>query len=425
MASSSRPLRVTVLTQWIGVKMQGPSGGLAPTLISRGCEVEVVAGSHPAAEDGRQVGIKREVIDGVEVARYPYFRSHDRSVLRRAATFLSFAGSTSVMALPRLAAADVVLVYATPATAATAALAARKFRGTPYVLLVQDVWPDSMFAAGFIDEKGLGRWVLPPVEGFVNSTYRAASAVVGISQGMRDLLVDRGCQPEKTTYVYNSAPEVDIPEPVVVPERVPGTPLHLMYAGNLGGAQGLDGVLRAIALIPPGDVRLTFVGEGTEKQSLMDLARQLKLDNVHFVPRVSRAELHELMAEAHVHLVALTDSPIFEVTIPSKLQSLLASGVPILVSARGAAAQLVDDHRAGLSCPPEDAPALAEAIRQLAQFGTEELRAMGIRGRELYFAEMSEKINGDRLMAILEWAATPPELRVGTVAEARDGRIGA
>ena len=97
-----------------------------------------------------------EDLDGLRVLRAPLYPSHDRSTVRRAANYLSWAASSTVVGRGLLRSADASLVYGSPITAATAAMAARMRWRTPYVLMVMDLWPDSVFATGFLTD-GAGR----------------------------------------------------------------------------------------------------------------------------------------------------------------------------------------------------------------------------------------------------------------------------
>ncbi len=408
-SEAGKSLRVAVLSQWLGPGASGTAGGLGRALARRGAQVEYATGPAwgipSSGLDGPRFRITRETVSGVAVTRYPYYRSHDRSAARRLLTYASFSASTSIAAVPQLARADVVLVNCTPGTVAAAAMAARRLRGTPYVLLVQDVWPDSIFASGFLRTPGVRRWVEPPVGHFMTASYRQAAAVVGISPGMRDLLVSRGADPHTSDYVYNWADESVVQGPIPVPVRSPGEPLHLMYAGNLGLAQDLGNVLTAVSMLDPDTVRLTLVGAGAALEALRAQADGLGLSNVAFHPAVERSELPALMSGAHVHLISLADEELFRITMPSKAQFLLAAGVPILCSAPGEVAGTVEQAGAGLSCAPADPTALAAAIERIRAMPDADLTAMGARGRAFYVENMSEQVGGDKLMSILQRSA--------------------
>jgi glycosyltransferase involved in cell wall biosynthesis len=139
------------------------------------------------------------------------------------------------------------------------------------------------------------------------------------------------------------------------------------------------------------------VGDGLETDNLKKLSENLKLTNILFLARRPLSEIGEIMALADVLLVHLKDNPLFAITIPSKIQSYLAIGRPILAGIRGDAATLVSNSGAGLVCTPEDSQSIADKIRQFAQMSQEELCKMGENGRKYYQQELSLSIGAKRL----------------------------
>ena len=99
-------------------------------------------------------------------------------------------------------------------------------------------------------------------------------------------------------------------------------------------------------------------------------------------------------------LVSLKDAPIFAMTIPGKLQSYLAAGIPILAMLNGEGAGIVDAAEAGLSSPAGDGQALANNAIRMAAMSKEDRQKMGARGRTCYL----ENFDRDMLISrLLEW----------------------
>lgn len=365
-----------------------------------GHEVRVFQGL--ASTDARPiwaVGRKEVTPDSVG---YPYFRSHDGSGVRRFATYSSFALRSSA-SFRDLGWADVVLAYGSPATAVSAPMLARRWLGVPYVMMVQDVWPDSIFATGFVESAMARRIAERAVGGFVTAAYRSAAAITAQTPGMRELLIARGAAPERTHVVYNWARH----ERVVAPRvRPPREPLHLMYAGNLGPGQDLGNVLRALALLPEGVARLSLVGDGADVPQLQRLTAELGLGgSVNFMGPIPLEDIPAMVATADLHLVSLADEEVFRITVPSKLQSLMAMGLPVLSAAPGEVGRLVGASGCGLSAPPGDPHALAAAMLEAASLDPAELAARGPRGAAYYYAHMSREASSDALARILDEVA--------------------
>lgn len=407
----SRRIRVVFLAQWLDERpMDGLEGRFINALRRGGMDVQAITGppldlrTNELPSGYRWWRGAEEVVDGVPIHRYPFYPGHSSAARDRLLLYGSFAASTAVGGQGHLRHADVVLVYSSPATAALAAMLARKLHGTPYVLMVQDVWPDSIFASGFLT----GR-VRPVAEGatnrFVDASYRMATRVTTLSPGMRQLLISRGVPGEKIDVVYNWADEALYADPLAVPARADGEPLHLLYAGNLGPPQGLDLVIEAIARFAPGQVRLSLAGGGVAVPQLRALVESNPGVDVKFLGQLAPVDLVKVQQTAHLHLVSLRDEPLFRITLPSKLQALLCAGAPILAFAPGEVPQIVTDARAGLSAPAGDADALAAAIGQAMTWSSGAFAECGRSAREYYFANMSADLNAGRLVETVRRAA--------------------
>ena len=396
-------MKVAILLQWDLGSGETFLGSLEEVLLDRGATVSRFTGQGPSGEDFVRHRWRKSVreADGKKITRYPYFHSHDGSTLRRLATYGTFA-ARSALSFRDLAEADVVLAYCSPATAVSAALLARRFSHVPYVMMVQDVWPDSIFATGFLDTGVARRVAEGAVNRFVNGAYRSSSAITTLSPGMRQLLVNRGADPRKTHVLYNWARHEKCVTPRV---RKQDEPLHLMYAGNMGTGQNLTNVLEAMSRVPQESVRLTLVGGGADVPNLKRTATAMGLSNVEFHHVVREEQMPDVLAKADLHLVSLADQDIFKVTIPSKLQSLMAMGLPILGVAPGEVSDIVVTTGCGIAVPPNDPTALAAAIAAACLLLPGDLADMGANGAENYYAEMAMEIGAERLFTILASAA--------------------
>jgi glycosyltransferase involved in cell wall biosynthesis len=411
MGEPGEPLEVAYVTQWFAPEPVEIPVWIAESLRRRGLDIRVLTGI-PNFPDGKvQAGFSPwrgvcEISEGFPVVRAPLYPSHGRSAVRRFVNYASYAASSAIAGRGLLRRADVALVYSSPATAATAAMVSR----TPYVLMIQDLWPDSIFATGFLATGMLRRVAETSVGWFTDSAYRRAAHVVVISPGMRDLLVERGVPAEKVSVVYNwvdeevmkpAAPDADLRMRLGLTDE-----FLLMYGGNHGAAQALDVIVRAMAeLRDLPDVQLVLVGDGIQKAALRSLVDELGLTTVHFLDPVAAERMPALMAAADLQLVSLADEALFRITLPSKVQSILACSNPVLACAPGDTAGVVEVAGAGFTTPPGDPVALARTIRQAHGTPRESLREMGRAGRAYYESNLSEAINAGALVELLRGAA--------------------
>ncbi|MGN9777403.1 glycosyltransferase family 4 protein [Micromonospora sp. H33] len=418
-ARSSRPAepetRVTFVTQWFDPEPTTTPGWVARSLRRQDLQLEVLTGipNYPTGKVHKGYSPVRrstEIMDGIRVRRTPLYPSHDHSALGRIANFSSFAASSSILGSSLLRSADVVCVYSTPATTAAAGMLARLRWGVPYVLMVMDLWPDSVFATGFLSGGLTRRLAEPALNWFTDQTYRWADHVTATSPGMREALVARGVPADKVSVIYNWANEKIMqpaePDPSLRARLGLTDEFVLMYAGNHGAAQDLSTAVLAMGeLRDLPDVHLVFVGDGIEKPGLRTLARDLGLTSVHFLDPVEPERMPAVMAAGDLQLVSLADRDLFRVTLPSKVQSILACAQPVLTCAPGDAARVVHEAGAGFSSPPADPQLLARAIRRAAALPREQLRQMGLAGREYYLSHLSEDINAGALADLLRRAA--------------------
>ena len=401
-------MRVLYLTQWFDPEPAALKGaGFARALIDAGLEVEVITGFPNYGLGRLYPGYRirwrqREVIDGVVVDRVPLYPSHDRSSFGRALNYLSFCISAVAHGLGRAGRFDVIYAYHPPITVGLAAALIGLVSRRPFVLDVQDLWPDSVAASGMTSASRLAR-TLGPLCRFV---YRRASTIVAQCEGMGAKLIERGVPADKVVTIYNWADESAV-EPRGVRDlaeyRFAGR-FNIVFAGNLGRVQGLDTLVRAahLAAQKAPNIQLLLIGDGVEHERLAALVCELGATNVNVRHAVPKAQIADVLAAADALIVHLADDPLFEVTIPSKIQFYLASGKPVLVAMNGEGARLVLAARAGLAAAPGDPAAIAEGMVALSQYPPEALRAMGEQARAFYKARFSFATGVSSTIRVLE-----------------------
>lgn len=409
-------LRIAVFSHWYdpeGGAAAGP-GTIARALRDRGHDVHVVTGfpHYPAGRvfPGYKVrAYQREVLDGVTVHRSAIYPSHDARAFRRAANYLSYALSGAIVGLTRLPRVDVSLVYSTPATAAIPAMALRALRRVPYVVQIQDMWPQTVVSSGFLDGARAGR-AERILQRFCDAVYRRATTIAVTSPGMRTLVEDRGVAPAKIEFVPNWADESSFRPGVATEELLQEfgqfRPFTAMYAGNFGELQALHHVIDAARLLQHArDIGFVLVGTGVTEQRLRAQVAEFGLDNVRFVPAQPFTRMSDVLALGDVQLISLKDTPLLRRTLPSKVQANLSAGRPVVGAVGGDAAAVIRSSGAGLVAPPEDPEALGETIMKMARLSAEQRGAMASKGRDYYLSNFSEQAVGDHLSRLLEAAS--------------------
>ena len=202
-------MRVGVITQWYEPET---GSGAHPTAVTRslsrlGHDVRVLTGfpNYPLGHTYpgyRQRWRLQETRDGMNVTRVPLWPTHDSSAVRRALGLTSFAASATLQS-GVLRDADVCLVYLSPATVALPATLLKRARGIPYVLYVQDLWPDTVLQSGFIRNEKVADRVERVINRLLAHVYNEAAQLAVIAPGMRDLLIQRGVPTAKISVIPN------------------------------------------------------------------------------------------------------------------------------------------------------------------------------------------------------------------------------
>src|SRR5207253_1176327 len=166
----------------------------------------------------------------------------------------------------------------------------------------------------------------------------------------------------------------------------------IVFAGNIGKAQDMPTVLKAAEILRQySDIHWVIVGDGSEKEYVEQEVVKRNLQNcVHTYGRRPSEDMPALFSKGDVMLVSLTNTPIFSLTLPSKVQAYMASAKPILAMLNGEGARVISEANAGLSCPAENAELLAETVIQFYRTSPEHRQQLGQNGYE-YFKKYFEE----------------------------------
>lgn len=414
MVTTQRVLRIAIVTQYYQPENARIPNDLAQTLALRGHEVRVITG-YPNYPGGRlypgyrQTLVHHEKVGLVEVRRVPLFVSHSQNPIARFANYASFALST-LCAGGFVRHADVIYVYATQMTAAFAPAIWRRTRGIPFVLHVQDLWPESVTGSGMVRGHLLKKSVDAILRPWLSAVYRRSAAVIAIAPTMRTLLIERGVDEGKLHTVLNwaeeSATQRDQADRRQLREHT--SSLSVVYAGNLGELQDLETVVRAAAKVKNlSDFSLTLVGAGVAERRLKRLAIELDATNVVFRGYVPFGEMGDIYASSDFQMISLANLRILRGTIPSKFQGSLVNGIPVITTVAGDVSDIVLTQQVGLVSAPGDVEGLAATFRAAYALTTNERRAMGENARSYYASEMSMVSGIDRIEQVLASVAKP------------------
>jgi len=403
-------MRVLLLTQWY--QPEGPlQEQMAHALQKMGHQVTVLTGfpNYPTGKLYPGYSLRpwrREVLAGVPVTRAPLYPDHSRSGLRRILNYVSFGAASSMVGPWLIGRPDVIFVYHPPLTIGWPAWLLSRLWHVPFVYQIQDMWPETLRATGMIDSERILSWV----GHYAKWVYAKAAAICVISPGFRVNLIDKGVSPEKihvisnwvdTEIYYPEQPDSALAEELGMVGR-----FNIMFAGNIGEAQGLETVLDAAELLRNDpQVQFVFVGDGIALPRLRQSAESRALNNVRFLGSYPPRAMPKLYSLADVLLVHLRDDPLFRITIPHKILSYMAVGKPILAAVAGDAADVVTEAGAGIACSPGDGQALASVVQRFHNMNEQERRKMGECGLAAVHKQYSRAVLVGEIEAVLRRVA--------------------
>jgi glycosyltransferase involved in cell wall biosynthesis len=333
-----------------------------------------------------------EAMDGIEVVRVWTYITANEGFLKRTLDYVSFM-LAAIVASPFLPRPDVIVGTSPQFFTPCAAFVVSILRWRPFVFELRDLWPDSIVAVGAMRESTAIGW-LRKLEYFL---YRRAAKIVSVTNSFKRVLSGNGIAAGKIAVVPNGV-DLDAyvpgPKPAELARRlgVEGK-FVAAYVGTVGMAHGIGTLLDAARTLRlRQDIVFVVVGTGAQQADLADTARREGLDNLIFVGAVSKAGVRDYWRLCDAAVVLLRDTPLFRHVIPSKMFEAMGMERAIVLGVKGESEEILLESGAGVTIPPEDAAALANAVSMLAD-NREHCAALGKKGR--IFA--AEKFNREML----------------------------
>ena len=345
-----------------------------------------------------------ETVDGVTVIRtwlwpLPNRKAHER--IRNYASFFISAALTG-LTVPR---PEVVVGTSPQLLCALAGWWIARWKGVPFVFEVRDLWPESLAAVGAGSEGSLLHSTLGAIAGFL---YRHADRIVVVSPAFEDHLVRYWKVPPAKISTIENGVETDIfffhPKSVELRKRLNAQNRFLVcYIGTIGNAHGLETLIAAFAELKTTmpSAMLLVIGEGAEKQRIVDLAATRGLDNIQFLGQQPRENIPACVSAADLCLVMLKKTELFKTVIPTKLLEYMACERAVIVAVDGQARKIVEQAGAGVFVEPENVAALTKAIVDLAK-DPALTQTMGVKGRQFIKDNFSREETAKRYLAVLQ-----------------------
>jgi colanic acid biosynthesis glycosyl transferase WcaI len=389
-------LRILLVTQYFWPE-EFRINELAAIMAARGHQITVLTGipNYPSGKFFSGYGFHRKRAEnyfGMKVIRVPLCPRGKGGGIRLALNYFSFAFFASILGPFKCRDPyDVIFVYEpSPITVGLPAIVMKKIKSVPIVFWVQDLWPESLSATGALKSQ----YILKMVEHLVRFIYSRCDLILVQSRVFINTISSMGIEQSKIKYFPNSAEEIfcqadgvaKLSQDIKFPEG-----FCIMFAGNIGVAQDFETILTAAALIKNhADIHWVIVGDGRMFYWVQEQVKLRQLSQtVHLLGRHPVEAMPSFFSRADVMLVTLRKEPIFALTVPAKVQAYMASARPIIAALDGEGARTIEDARAGIVCPSENAGMLAEVILEVYHMDKDQRAKMAMNGRK-YFEENFE-----------------------------------
>ncbi len=393
-------VRILYLTQYYPPEIgatQTRAVEMAANLVQQGHSVTVLTEfpNHPKGEfppHYRKKWFERKRENGIDVLRLWVFARRKKNFVTRMLFYLSYMVAAFIAGSFLRKRYDIVYATSPPLFVAVAGYALSAVKRTRFMMEVRDLWPESAVVLGELSNPFFISWS-EKLEWFL---YQRAISLVVVTRGIHQRLLQRGLLPQKLYFIPNGA-NTDMYQPKhrdrkllqsvdIDPEK-----FIVVYTGLLGLIHGLDFVLLAAKkLMKTPDILFLFIGDGVQKEKLINKAQNLGVGNVCFLEAQAESRLPAFIQSSNAGLVTTKKIDLCKGTLPVKMFSYMACAKPVLLCVQGEARDLIEQSGAGICIEPEHVDELVQGIYYLRR-DADRAENMGQKGRAFVRAHYSRR----------------------------------
>lgn len=367
--------------------------------VKRGYEVTVVTGipNYPqgAFYEGYDWFKKRkEELEGIHVIRIPLI-ARGKNPVMLVLNYFSFVISGFFWKLFTKVKADKVFIFeVSPMTQALVGVWYAKKRKIPCYLYVQDLWPENVeIVTGIHNQK-----ILHAIDKMVDYIYKNCKKIFATSPSFVKRLEERSSvyQQGESKVIYWPQYAEEFYQPVEkepLPDVKEDDSFKIVFTGNIGFAQGLDILPKTAGLLKAQGVNCCFyiIGDGRYRDKLEQEIKEQKVEDMFsLLGRKAPEEIPQYMAHCDAAFLSFADNPLFEMTIPAKLQSYMACGMPIIAAAKGETGRIINEAECGVYCKLGSEQELAQAVMEMIKIPKAKITEMG-KNALMFYSEWFQK----------------------------------
>jgi hypothetical protein len=310
---------------------------------------------------------KKESIDGIHVIRVWSYIAENKGFVSRIIDYISYSFTSVVAGF--FVKTDIIIATSPQFFTAISGRVLSFFKGKPWIMEVRDLWPDSIVAVGSMSEKSKAFKILKKIE---RHLYLNAEKIIVVTDSFKKYLVEKHSITSdkigvfKNGVLINNFKKIDS-ERLLKLRKSLGleNKIVISFLGTHGLAHGLRFILDSISKIKDNKYHFLFVGDGSEKQNLLEYSKTLDSNNFTFLDGVTKNEIPLYIDISDYSLVNLKKSNEFKNVIPSKIFENIAMYKPILLGVEGESKELIEKYKVGIAFEPENIESFMNAISEI------------------------------------------------------------
>lgn len=368
-------------------------------LVKRGNQVTVLTGlpNYPEGKilkEYRKKEHRDEIRNGVRIIRC-YEHGRGKNAIHMLWNYFSFAisGKRKIKRLDKDF--DVVFInQLSPVMMAWPGIKYAKKYKKKSILYCYDLWPASLSAGGIKQ----GSFIYKLFGKISKKIYNQVDHICVTSKSFTDYLVnEHGLSPEKISYLPQYCEEIYQDVKAIVHN---GT--NYVFAGNIGKMQSVETVIRAASLLKDReDICIHIIGDGRDLENCKKLADELDTKNVMFYGRKSIEKMPKFYSLADAMLVTLAKNDLISKTLPGKVQSYMAAGIPIIAAIDGEAKRVLEEANCGYICESEDYVSLAANMALFSK--NNEIEILKSNSKQYYLAYFSKNAFYEKVRELFKY----------------------
>ncbi len=340
---------------------------------------------------------------GTEIIRVPIL-SRKKNKINLALNYISFLINSIFIGYFKLKGKEFDIIFTcqlSPVTIGITSAFFSKIRNIPQIFWVQDLWPDTLVALNILSKN----WQINFFKILVNWIYSRCDLILAQSKNILKEIKNYSSVKDNI-YYFPTWGESDLflkiasPAPEIKPKDI----FTFVFAGNIGEAQDLPNLIKAVQNMIFNNIknfRIILIGDGSKKEWAINEVKKLNIEQYfEFYKSFPLERMPSFFRHADALLVSLLNKKVFNMTIPGKIPFYLASGIPIIGVICGAGAEVIKKSKGGFVCDSGDYLSLSKLMQKIIRLDKKDLQKIGLQGKEYADKEFSKQTLIKRLNKI-------------------------